>query len=132
MSDYKRIVTEGLENLGILSREQIQQALKVQTRSKRRFGQVLVQLGLIANENISLSLAPQFGILPQPINVSKLSSQIKALLNPQLAVSHRIIPLKADQHSMTLATDNLFNFLAVDNLKKFLEIKLKIALIYVE
>jgi len=130
MLTYQKIVSEGLKNLGIVKEEQLQRALKIQEKSQRRLSQVMVELGLISSENIAHSLSSQFGITPVRIAPEQISQEAIAKVDYDFASSQRLIPVKVERNVLTLATDNLFNFLAVDNLKKFLQAELDI--VYIE
>ncbi len=132
MLSYQKIISEGLENLGILKGPQIQQALKLQEENRRRLSQVLVELGFIANENIAASLSSQFGIRAVKIDPEQIPQAATKLVSYDIARLHRIIPLKIEQDVLTLATDNLFNFLALDNLKKFLKTELEMVFVETE
>ncbi|MFH1245402.1 MAG: ATPase, T2SS/T4P/T4SS family [Candidatus Omnitrophota bacterium] len=121
MLTNQEIIFEGLKNLGILEERKIEEALSLQRTHRRRLSQALVELGYIANEDIMRSLAPQFGIWPIKIDMEKIPPHANELVNYDFAKLHRVVPLKLEQDTLTLATDNLFNFLAVGNLKKFLQ-----------
>lgn len=121
MLTNKEIIFEGLKNLGILEERQIEEALSLQRTHRRRLSQALVELGYIANEDIMRSLAPQFGIWPVKITIEGIPPNVNELLSYDFAKLHRIVPLKLERDTLTLATDNLFNFLAVGNLRKFLQ-----------
>lgn len=121
MLTNKEIISEGLKSLGILKEEQIEEALSLQRAHRRRLSQALVELGYIANEDIMRPLAPQFGLWPVKISMEEIPPAAKALVGYDFAKLHRVLPLKAKQGILTLATDNLFNFLALGNLKKFLQ-----------
>ncbi len=132
MHSYQKIISEGLNNLGIISREQIQEALKAQEKSGNRLSQVLVELGIITNENIVDFLSSQFGIKPSKIAPEDISEQAAQIVNPKEAARHRIAPLKTQKNQLRLATDDLLNFLAVDNLKNILETELEIDFVFVD
>ncbi|MBN2097550.1 MAG: Flp pilus assembly complex ATPase component TadA [Candidatus Omnitrophica bacterium] len=129
MLSYKKIISEGLKNLGIVKEYQLQQALKLQETSKGALGQILVELGFISGEKIVLSLATQFGVQPKTIDPLQVPDSAAELVDYNLALRHRVIAIKSEQALLTLATDNLFNFLAVDNLSKFLEKNLDLVFI---
>jgi len=124
MLSYQKVISEGLKDLGIIKEHQIQEALKLQKRSRQRLGQVLVKSGSISNENIAKSLISQFGIRPLKIGCERISPTAVERVSYNIASSQRIIPIKFEKDILTLATDNLFNFLAVDNLKEFLQAEL--------
>lgn len=131
MLSYRKIISEGLKNLGIIKERQIQEALNLQKAHRRRLGQALVELGFISSENIANSLISQFGIRPVKINPEDIPQKATEAFSYDLACLHRIIPVKTGKGVLTLATDSLFNFLAIDNLKSFLRVN-KLDMVYIE
>ncbi len=123
MFSYQRIISEGLKGLGIIEERQIQEALKLQKRDRRRLGQALVELKFIPGEDIARTLISQFGIRPAKINPEEITQATVKLVSYGFAALHRVIPVKLEKDILTLATDNLFNFLAADNLKSFLKVR---------
>ena len=132
MLSYQKIISQGLKNLGLIKEGQIEQALKLQQENRGRLSAVLMELGFIVNENVARSLASQFGITPLSITPGQISPAAIDKVNYDIASSQRLIPLKLEEDTLTLATDSLFNFLAVDNLKKFLNTELDIDIVYLE
>lgn len=128
---YQKIVTEGLKNLGILNERQIQEALDLQKNHRRRLGQALVELGFISNESIASSLISQFGISPVKVIPEQIPQPLTELVSFDFACLHRTIPVKLEKGTLTLATDNLFSFLALDNLRDFIQAE-ELDLIYVQ
>jgi len=122
MFSYQRIISEGLKSLGIIKERQIQEALRLQKRDRRRLGQAMVDLKFIPSEDIARSLISQFGIRPAKITPEEVAQAAVKLVSHDFASLHRVIPIKFEKDTLTLATDNLFNFLAADNLKSFLKI----------
>ncbi len=131
MFSYQKIVSEGLKDLGILKQRQIQEALNLQKNHRRRLSQALVELGFISNENIANSLISQFGISPVKVIPEQIPQSLTELVSYDFACLHRTIPVKLEKDTLTLATDNLFSFLALDNLRDFLQPE-ELDMIYVQ
>jgi len=119
MLDKRRIITETLKNLGVVNDSQIDRAIKVQTDTKERFSQILSKLGYISNENLAKALLPQFGILPLEISKYNLQIDLTDEIPSELAMHHRLIPLNKGDVMLKVATDDPFNFLALNNLEEF-------------
>jgi len=114
-----------------MTERQIQEALKAQKVHRRRFGQLLAELKFIPSENIAKSLVSQFGISPTKINPTEISPDAIKLISYELACLHRILPVKLDKTTLTIATDSIFNFLAVDNLQAILKVR-QLDIVYVQ
>ena len=73
---------------------------------------ILVRLGYVSSENVGNTLIPQIGILPITIDIRSIESSVADILTSQAANSHRIIPLKIENNTLFIATDDPLNFLA--------------------
>ncbi len=128
MIDDRKLITETLKNTGLLNDAQIKEALNIQKRNKKRFSSILAKLGYIESEDITTSLSSQLGLVPIPLdNVEVLQEAIDKVTD-DLAYKHRIVPLEFKNDILTIATDDPLNFLALDNLEEFLQVKLKAVL----
>lgn len=129
MIDKKQIIEETLKNLGILSYEQIEQALKVQSENKGYFSDVLVKLGYISSPKLGQSLIAQFGLIPVSLSGLEIPNELLTQIPAETVSLHHIIPLEKKDSVIKAATDDPLNFLAVDNLSKILGEKLELELI---
>ena len=123
----KREAVALLQNIGLLTKRQIEEALAKQREDKRSIKNVLKELGYLTNENIGLSLISQFGILPRSSTEEDLSPEVVKIVPSSLAKEHRIIPFEKRNETIVLATDEPLNFLSTDYFKD--ELKKKVQLI---
>ena len=92
MSRYQRVGDWLVEN-NVISVEQRDEALRVQSESKQRFGEVLISLGYISEVEIVKCLARQYDL---PIcNLSEVTPSENALrlVSPTFALSRLILPI---------------------------------------
>ncbi len=129
MAIKPKIIAETLKTIGLLTEEDIDDALRVQRETKERLSSIMVQKGYIASESLGSVVAPQLGLVPEDIASRQISQEVLNMVNIPVVATHRIIPVKFEKDVLTLATDNPFNFLAIDNLRVIL--KNRIELIYV-
>ncbi len=118
-----------LQNIGLLTKKQIEEALAKQRENKRSIKNVLKELGYLTNENIGLSLLSQFGILPRSSTEENLPSEVVKTVPSSFAKEHRIIPFERRNETIVLATDEPLNLLSIDYFKD--ELKKKVQLIIV-
>lgn len=125
MIDNSKLIKNSIINTGLLTDEQIRQALEFQKKSKDRFSYILTKMGFIANEDLVSSLASQLGLVPSAMEDNKPTDEAIKKISSSFAYQHRILPLKLENDVLSVATDDPLNFLALDNLSEILGIKVE-------
>ncbi|MFA5394311.1 MAG: GspE/PulE family protein [Candidatus Ratteibacteria bacterium] len=116
-----------VENIGLLSRNQIDAAVKEQMLKGGFIKKVLSDLGYLKESGSSVSLLSQIGITPTPMALSEISADIIEKVASSFAREHHVVPIEFDGETLALATDEPLNYLVADNLKVFLNVnKLKL------
>ena len=88
---------------GLLSHEQLKQALVEQKASKQRLGFVLVKMGLVPELEITKVLARQFRMPAVDLSRFEVDPRIAKLIPADLAIKHLVLPLKRDGRTLTVA-----------------------------
>ncbi|MHB1767269.1 MAG: type II secretion system ATPase GspE [Phycisphaerae bacterium] len=116
--------------MGRLTREQVHQALAVQTQQKARhlntpIGQVLVELGMISQKDLNFALAAQRGFEVVDLAGRDLSPDLVKQIPSQMASVYRVIPIAFDEKTktLTIALDSPDNFRVVDDLQTLMGFK---------
>ena len=120
-----------LTKIGLVSREQVHDCLKVQSDggggAKIKIGQVFIQKGLITEDQLQVALAAQRGI--EQINLDGLAipAQVIDKVPSQMAKSYRVLPVEFDPASkeLTIAIDSPENFKASDDISTLTGFKVK-------
>ena len=119
-----------LIKMGRLTREQVHQALAVQTQQKARhlntpIGQVLVELGMISQKDLNFALAAQRGFEVVDLAGRDLSPDLVKQIPSQMASVYRVIPIAFDEKTktLTIALDSPDNFRVVDDLQTLMGFK---------
>ncbi|MFH1903125.1 MAG: GspE/PulE family protein [Candidatus Omnitrophota bacterium] len=111
-----------LENIGLLSRKQIDAAVKEQLLKSGPIKKILNDLGYLTGSSSSVSLLSQIGITPAPLTFSEIPPTVIGKVASSFAREHRVVPIELDGETLVLATDEPLNYLVIDNLKTFLNI----------
>ncbi|MCX5641994.1 MAG: GspE/PulE family protein [Candidatus Omnitrophica bacterium] len=111
-----------IENIGFLSRKQIDEAVKEQMSTSRPIRKVLNDLGYFADSGSSVFLLSQIGITPAPLTLSQIPPVVVEKVTSNFARDHRVAPIEFDGEMLVLATDEPLNYLVVDNLKMLLNV----------
>jgi type II secretion system protein E len=117
----RQLIREALENLGVINEEQLKDALSLQRESQMRLSEILVRLGYITSENLGPILSSQLGIIPASLENVKISLHALDSIPSSFAKRHRLVPLDFESDRLIIATDDIFNFLAHENLEAFLQ-----------
>ena len=122
-----RTIGRILIKMGVLSREQVHECLKIQSKrqGKVQIGQILIELGLVDEEQLRMALAAQRGMEYVNIdNIDILPSVIEKV-PAQMAKTYHIVPLEYsdEQNELTVVLDGPENFRATDDLSTLMGFK---------
>jgi type IV pilus assembly protein PilB len=109
----RRWLGDTLMNAGLVSRQQLDEALSVQSTTGQKLGQTLVSLGYLTDTALLQTLCADAGIpflaqteiQPQPDAVG--------LIPAALARSHVVVPLKIESRHVVLAMADPFDLLSI-------------------
>jgi len=102
---------------GLISEDQLREALQESTRSKTRIGFALVKLGFVAEDELTRTLAKQFRVPAVDLEKVKVEEKILRLVPEDVAMKHRVLPLRKVGRTLTVAMANPTDMGAIDNLK---------------
>jgi type IV pilus assembly protein PilB len=88
---------------GLITREQLHQALGEQRASKHRLGYVLVKLGLVQELEITKLLARQYRMPAVDLSRFEVDPKLVKLIPGDLATKHVVLPLKREGRTLTIA-----------------------------
>ncbi len=88
---------------GLITKEQLMQALEEQKKTHERLGQILIQKGLISPQELSNILSSQYNIPSINIENYALDPDIVSLLPEQFIRTNYIIPLKRTNNTLEVA-----------------------------
>ena len=89
---------------GILSEDQLGEALTAQSSRGERLGDVLVEFGLISERELAGALAEQAGLETIDLSRTELDPELADLLSEELAWELRSIPVRRDGNRVDVAT----------------------------
>ncbi|MEL6186932.1 MAG: hypothetical protein AAFU79_20090, partial [Myxococcota bacterium] len=100
---------------GLVNEEQISEALKAQEDTGNRLGTNLVQLGYLSAEDLASFLGQQLG-LPFLLDIDQVSEAAVASIPQELAIKHQVMPVALQGRSLTLAMVDPTDLDAIDEL----------------
>ncbi|PIQ88682.1 MAG: type II secretion system protein GspE [Candidatus Omnitrophica bacterium CG11_big_fil_rev_8_21_14_0_20_42_13] len=107
---------------GLITEDQLNQALAIQAEHGGRIGEVLVNLKLVTEQNMIAAIAKQLSIPYVSLGTGHLKPAVdqglEELIPRDYAVKHFVLPLSRNLNSLTCAISDPFDLLLLDNLKK--------------
>ncbi|MBL7221011.1 MAG: Flp pilus assembly complex ATPase component TadA [Phycisphaerae bacterium] len=112
-----------LVKMGLITRDQVHEALDVQKHKGGPLGQILVDLDYISDEMRTMALAHQMGMEAVDLTDVEIPHDIISLIPPQMANAYKIVPLEyePDTKHLTIALASADNFHATDDLRTLME-----------
>jgi type IV pilus assembly protein PilB len=110
-------IGEMLLREGLITKEQLQAALREQQQSGTRVGYNLVKLGHIAETELTKMLARQYRMPAVDLSRFEVDPRIAKLIPTDLATKHLVLPLKRDGRTLTVAMADPTNLGVIDDLK---------------
>ncbi len=119
MSSYKRKLRIGdlLVQHGLISDEQLKNALYVQRQEGGKIGEVLIRLGFVTQQNINEVLEFQLGIPYVDLNEYEISVEATKAITEALAKRHLLIPIRITENELYVAMEDPLNIFAIDDVK---------------
>ncbi|MGV3136996.1 GspE/PulE family protein [Brevibacillus agri] len=101
---------------GIVTADQLQEALVEQKKSKLKLGDHLLQSGYITEQQLIEILEYQLGIPHVSLFRMRLDPSLSAIVPEELARRHSLVPLKKEENKLTVAMVDPLDYYAIDEL----------------
>jgi type IV pilus assembly protein PilB len=118
MMAARRMIGEILAELGLVTPQQIQQALKQQMGGDtKKLGEILVELGVCSIEDITMALADQHGLEMVDLDSIDIPREVIAMVSAGLARQHHIVPIDFSDGVLTVAIPDPLDLFSLDELR---------------
>ena len=122
-----RRIGQILVDLGFISDEQLEMLLEEQSRHPGELlGKIAEEMGLVTDEQIALALAEQMSLQVVKLAEAEIPEEIIELVTEPMAQLYRIIPVKLEDNTFTVATCDPQNLAIQDELRTFLGYDIKL------
>ena len=102
---------------GLITEEQVAKALEEQKKNGGRIGANLVRMGFITDKKITEVLSEQFEVPPVDLDSYEVDKSVIKLIPPQVAEKLLVFPLKRDGKVLHLAMANPQDFYTLEDIK---------------
>jgi type IV pilus assembly protein PilB len=100
---------------GIVSRPQLEQALRERRGSSEKIGRLLVRRGLITEDQLVDVLSRQYGVPAVSVGDLTIDPEILCLVPAQMARKYEVLPLRRTGTTLTLAMADPTDIFAIDD-----------------
>jgi type IV pilus assembly protein PilB len=101
---------------GLISPDQLQDALREHRRTKERLGQVLARRGLVTEERLVELLSKEHGLSSVSVEQASIAADVLALVPAHIARKYDVLPLSKAAGALTLAMADPTNVVAMDEI----------------
>lgn len=116
-----RRIGQILVDLGFIDDDQLEMLLDEQQRNPgERLGKIACEMGLLTEDQLALALAEQMGMQVISLEELKIPEDVVALVTQAMAELYRVVPIKLEGNSFTVATCDPQNLSIQDELRTFL------------
>ena len=113
----RRAIGQILIEMGVVTDEQLQEALATQREKGGVIGQVMVEAGMCTAEDIMQGLATQFGMQSVDLSQVEIDPEAVKMVGVSMAQGLRIVPITFDSGVLTVAMADPQNVNALDDLR---------------
>jgi type IV pilus assembly protein PilB len=114
----RRWLGDTLLNAGLVTRQQLDEALSVQNTTGQKLGQTLVSLGYLTDTSLLQTLCADAGIPFLTDDELQPQPDAAALIPAELSRSHAVVPLKLESRHLVLAMADPFDLLTIRSLTR--------------
>ncbi len=102
---------------GVITNEQLEQALQDQRTTGKRLGALLIENGVITERQLIDTLQMQLGVEYIDLSNTVISSEMAQVLPKNLAKKHTVVPVKVTREGLHLAMADPLNFYAIEEVQ---------------
>jgi type IV pilus assembly protein PilB len=100
-----------------LTEEQLREAIGRQQRSRKRLGEILMELGYASPDDVLDGLSTQLGVPPTRVNSYTVTPEAMTYLSEKIARKYTAVPMIKAGSTLVVATANPRDLQALDDLK---------------
>lgn len=117
MLNNRKRLGDLLLEAGLIAQEQLEKALTVQKKTGERLGKALINLGYISESKIIQALELQLGVPQVDLSTILITPEVAAAIPVAVAERYQVIPIKKEGRKLTLAMVDPTNFFAIDDVR---------------
>ncbi len=121
----RKLIGQMLIERGLITEEQLQEALEAQKQSTQLIGQILVDLGYLDKQALYESLSEQLNIPYVDLNAEDIDPKVATTLPRDIAERYQAIPVGRGDGTIKVAMAEPLDIMATDDLKRTLMVTIE-------
>ncbi len=118
-----------LVDRGLITQEELGDALSKQRELNLRLGETLVEFGYVTEDDIAITLSDQLNIPFAQISNLTFQPEALDLVNQSLVEKHQVVPIAVEDDILTLATADPTDVMALDDIHYQTNKRLKLVVV---
>lgn len=110
---------------GLITQEQLEEGLEERERTGNILGHILVEFGFVSEEDILQVLADHLGMGTISLKNMDIPTEVIKRIGPTTARAYGVVPVEADDGSITVALSDPLNISILDDLRFILDTPVK-------
>jgi len=125
MTKRRKQLGEVLLEEGLVTYEQLEEALAEQARTGRALGRVLIDLGFVGEQNLVSALAKQIGLPFVDLGDYPVDPSAASLISDALAKRYSALPIGYEDSKLVVAMSDPANVFALDDIRTITGLEIK-------
>ena len=113
----KEKLGELLVSCGLITQEQLSEALEAQKQDRKRLGSILIERGYASEDDIARSLATRLGLPFVDLTNLEIEPESVATVDEKLARRHLVLPIRLEGRSIRLAMTDPLDLHAIEDIR---------------
>ena len=123
--EKKYLIGEILKDKGLITEEQLENALSDQRASGKLLGKILVDKGFVSEADILSVLSAQLGMKEINLSQIKISKDLLDRVPSSIAKAYKIVPIRMESNTLVVAMGDPMNVQILDDLRFMLDCEVK-------
>lgn len=111
----RRKIGELLLEAGIITRQQLDEALQIQKKTGKKIGEILVEKGYVTEDEILEVLEFQLGIPHVKLDQYVIDPEVINMVSESIARRHTLIPIQLKEDKLVVAMADPLNIFAIED-----------------
>ncbi len=108
---------EMLVDAGVISLDQLQEALEVQRETGKRLGEAIIESEMATEDDVQDVLASQLGIEKIDLYEDRVDTEVARLISADMITRHQAMPVRQEGNEVIVAMVDPLNLLAIDDIR---------------
>lgn len=113
----RKFLGELLVEVGMITKEQLDECLKIKVTTKERLGKILKSKGYVTDQQLMEIMEFQLGVPIVNLESVNLTGALSKYIPETLAKKHNFVPVKANDGKLYLAMNDPLDFIAIEDAK---------------